>query len=417
METVLTDFNLTAADSEHIVDVFSEAMRRGNFDIQDWRNALKEAGSAAPLAGAKFEDVAASLEILGRAGIKGGEAGTALRNIFLGINSQLAKGAPLFEKYGIEVRKSDGTFKDFAGIIDAIKQRFKDLNPQQQTAFAQALVGKEAYSKLNQIIQKSPESFAGLAQEHENLSGVVEDASKKQLETVDGQLNRSKELINNFATDSEGTLSRWTANSIKFVNNAAEGWIIGFNAIGDVIDIATGKATADLRKFEAAARKAFDGVVQAATNGMNQVQSVVLNTTAKAQAWGLSLSRNLASGISKGNPGLESVARTTAGILAANLRHTTPKEGPLKDDNVWGAHFVSNLVKGIEMGMPSLNTVVGDLTSTLAVADVANNQPSSSVVNNNNSPTINVSARQANLDERGLGRMLERMRILNGGAF
>jgi TP901 family phage tail tape measure protein len=416
METVLNDFNKTAKDSTHITDVLIETMRQGNFDMQSWREAMKEAGSAAASANASFEDVATSLSVLGKAGITGGRAGTALRNIFLGINKELAKGAPLFQKYGIEVKNSDGTFKNFSEIISSIQERFKELNPQQKTAFEQALVGKEAYSALDTILQRSPESFSKLTQAMKESAGQTKAAGEAQLNTINGQLSRLKTLTSNWGKQIGDSLGGISVGILKFVNDTIE-------TIQKENEIFFSKASQKWEAFKSwlsgvwdsivqGAKTAWAKVTQAAEEAGRNVKTKFTNLLNEAKSWGSNLISNFAQGIRDGIDKAISAAKAVATAVANFLRSRSPtKLGPLSDSDKWMPNLMNMFAEGLETGIPKLEMAVGDVAATIATADT---MAASSVTNNN---TINVSSRQNTLDERGLGRMLERMRILNGGVI
>jgi TP901 family phage tail tape measure protein len=414
METVLNDFNKTAKDSVHITDVLIETMRQGNFDIQAWREAMKEAGSAASSANATFEDVATSLILLGKAGITGGRAGTALRNIFLGINKQIAKGAPLFKEYGIEIQNSDGTFKSFSRIISEVQEKFKTLTPQQKTAFEQALVGKEAYSALDTIINRAPESFDKLTASIKKSGDQTEKSAQAQLNTINGQVNRTKSLLNNLAQAVGGSFEGIATQVLKGVNVVLE-------VVTNVVKNRINTIKANFEALKTFLLRTWNSIVQGAQqawsrlsntigNLLNNIRNQFTRFVSGASRWGRDMVNNFSRGISSAWGSVTSKVRKLASTIASYLHFSSPDKGPLAEASKWMPDFMNLLAKGIEMGIPKLQMAVGDVSSTLAdVPGISNNN----TVNNN----VSVYPRHATLDARGLNRELERMRFLNGGAF
>ena len=78
------------------------------------------------------------------------------------------------------------------------------------------------------------------------------------------------------------------------------------------------------------------------------------NMSGRSFTWGSDMGFNLASGIRSTIGSVISAANAVASEIAARLKHTTPEEGPLADDDVWGAHLVENIASGMVAGAPAL---------------------------------------------------------------
>lgn len=397
METVLNDFNLTAKDSAHITDVLVKTMRQGNFGIEAWREAMKEAGSAAGAAQANFEAVAVSLVVLGKAGITGGRAGTALRNIFLGISGELAKGAPLFKKYGIAVKNSDGTLKNYAQIIAAVKEKFKQLTPQQQVAFEKALVGQQAFSALDTIINRSDDDFVGLINDMKTGSGEAAKSSEDMTNTISGQWDILTNKISNFVKSTDGTIAGLITGILKAFNVFVDG------IESDLTTIVNG-----FKDAWNSTAKGWDEFVNRLTSRWKSDWNSLVAT---ARTWGSNLIMNFVNGI-KNRIGLViNTVKAVAKKVKDYLGIFSPAEkGPLSTADKWMPNLMEMFTHGLEQGIPQLQTAVGDVAMSLAGGGES---PLAGSVTNN----VNVYPRQANLDARGLNRELERMRYLNGGMF
>lgn len=89
-----------------------------------------------------------------------------------------------------------------------------------------------------------------------------------------------------------------------------------------------------------------------------------------AYSAGLHLGENFASGVSAGAASAISAARSIADQVAAILKHSTPKEGPLKDDDVWGRHMVENIAIGMNRGIPALKNQALRVADTIATTSI-----------------------------------------------
>ena len=101
------------------------------------------------------------------------------------------------------------------------------------------------------------------------------------------------------------------------------------------------KFAAALQSSAGIARSAGLAVGQNAANGLNA-------SSAYASTSGMHFAQNFAAGINAGAAAAISAAQSLASKIKNILGHTTPKEGPMKDDDIWGKHFAENFATGID---------------------------------------------------------------------
>ncbi|ECO9574289.1 phage tail tape measure protein [Salmonella enterica] len=85
----LNQFGAGAEQADRYINVLAAGAKFGSSEIVDTAAAIKNGGVAAAQAGVRFEQLNAAIQVLAAREIKGGEAGTALRNVIL----NLEKGA------------------------------------------------------------------------------------------------------------------------------------------------------------------------------------------------------------------------------------------------------------------------------------------------------------------------------------
>ncbi|EEI7093624.1 phage tail tape measure protein [Salmonella enterica] len=85
----LNQFGAGAEQADRYINVLAAGAKFGSSEIVDTAAAIKNGGVAAAQAGVGFEQLNAAIQVLAAREIKGGEAGTALRNVIL----NLEKGA------------------------------------------------------------------------------------------------------------------------------------------------------------------------------------------------------------------------------------------------------------------------------------------------------------------------------------
>lgn len=89
------------------------------------------------------------------------------------------------------------------------------------------------------------------------------------------------------------------------------------------------------------ARSAGLAVGQNASHGLSMASSYAYTS-------GTHFTQNFANGINAGAPAAISAAKRLASSIKEIIGHTTPKKGPMKDDDVWGKHFAENFATGID---------------------------------------------------------------------
>lgn len=110
-------------------------------------------------------------------------------------------------------------------------------------------------------------------------------------------------------------------------------------------------AGANIGSQMASGMEAKNGSVSTASSNLGTAAKGSLSTVGdSAYSWGSHLGNNFAAGIRDSRQAAVSQAQATADAVARILKHSTPKEGPLKDDDVWGLHLAENFAEGIALG-------------------------------------------------------------------
>jgi len=86
--TSLNQFGASAGDAGRYINVLAAGAKYGASEIGDTTIALKNSAVSAAAAKVSFEETNAAIQALAASGIKGGEAGTALRNVLLKLETE-----------------------------------------------------------------------------------------------------------------------------------------------------------------------------------------------------------------------------------------------------------------------------------------------------------------------------------------
>lgn len=184
----LTAMGLKASDSAHFADVLATAASSSNTNVAMMGETFKYAAPVAGSLGYNIEDLAQAIGLMGNAGIKSSQAGTALRSILTRLASPPKDCAEAMEKYGISIKNSDGKMKSLMEVMENMRDSLQGLPEDEQAAAASALGGQEAMSGLLAIINASESDFNKLSKAIDNASGAAQDQADIMNDNLQGAL-------------------------------------------------------------------------------------------------------------------------------------------------------------------------------------------------------------------------------------
>lgn len=231
----LTAFGLSASDSGRFADVLAAASSNANTNVSMMGETFKY---AAPLAGAlgySIEDTAAAIGLMANAGIKGSQAGTALRSILTRMAKPTKESYAAMETLGVSLVDSEGNMKSFMDVIldlrDAFhndliisEEEFAEMLGELNTAleaseitskdyekslemlmeraygaegavmaeYAAMLGGQEAMSGLLAIVNASDEDFQKLTESIYGANGAAEEMAAIMQDNLQGDITIMK---------------------------------------------------------------------------------------------------------------------------------------------------------------------------------------------------------------------------------
>lgn len=191
----LTAFGLKASDTTHFVDVMAYAMAHSNTDVIQLGEAYKACASTATSLGYSVEETTAVLATMANAGVKGGEAGTALNAIFTRLATNTKKCGDELANYGVNIYDAQGNMQSLSSILTGIAGVWDDLTDQEQANLAKTIAGTNQYSKLQTIMAGCSEaaaeggqSFSDYTEALNNCAGSADKMAGTMLDNMNGRL-------------------------------------------------------------------------------------------------------------------------------------------------------------------------------------------------------------------------------------
>lgn len=194
---MLLHFGLSAKDSSHFVDVLAATSSSSNTNVAMMGETFKYAAPIAGTLGYSIEDTALAIGLMANAGIKGSQAGTALRSGLTRLASPTKEVEKGMEMLGLSIEDVQG--KPLDETLRIFRNSFKDLDGTQQAQAASLIFGKNAMSGMLGIIQASEGDYNKLSQAISGADGAALDMATTMQDNLGGDLEKLKSAAEELA--------------------------------------------------------------------------------------------------------------------------------------------------------------------------------------------------------------------------
>lgn len=195
----LTAFGLTAADSSKFADVLAAASANANTNVSLLGESFKYVAPVAGALGYTVEDISIGLGLMANAGIKGSQAGTALRASLTRLVNPTKDASAMMKKYGISLTDSNGNMLEFQDLMGTLRTKLGGLTEAQQAQVAATLFGQEAMSGMLAIINASEEDYQKLTEAIYGSEEAAQEMAEVMQDNLGGQLTILKSTIEGIA--------------------------------------------------------------------------------------------------------------------------------------------------------------------------------------------------------------------------
>lgn len=294
---------------------------------------------------------------------KGSSVGKSMKSLINQIRSSRGAAQKAGREIGIQVGKG------VQSSVGSVKGATAAVNTTIRTGVTQVRAQAGAARAAGAMISSS--IGAGIR----SNNGVVKSAVSQILATVKTLMTQTRSQVP--AARSAGlAVSNAVGAGIK---SGSAGVKSGVTAIVNAVK----SLPSQVRNQSSAARSAGSALGQSVASGLSGASGsarsagqTVANAAKgpleamrwKGRDWGQHLGQNFANGISDKRGAAIAAARATADAVAAILQHSTPKEGPLRDDDVWGAHLAENFARGIVAEIPAVRAAALSMARAAEVA-------------------------------------------------
>ncbi len=217
----LTAFGLQAKDSAHFADVLAKASSNSNTNVGMMGATFKY---VAPIAGSmkySIEDTAVAIGLMANAGIKGEQAGTALRAMLTRLVKPPKDAATALDKLDISAQNADGTMKPLSNVLKELREKFSKLNDSQKAEYASSIAGTEAMSGMLAIVNASDDDFQKLTESINNANGAAQEQAKIMEDNTKGAITEMNSALEAMFIEIQRSLAPTIKKFANFIKDLA----------------------------------------------------------------------------------------------------------------------------------------------------------------------------------------------------
>lgn len=186
---IMAAFGLGAADAEMVVNSLAQASATSSADMVSLGEGFGNVAGVANMFGMDVNQTAAALAILSENGIKGAEAGTALKSMLTNMARPTEQVQGLWTELGLSMYDTEGNMRDMPTVLSEMKTALENLPAAEQNRIMTQLAGTYGVTALNALlgatsIEEMQENMAGAAD-----ASTVADA---RMNTFSGSIDSLK---------------------------------------------------------------------------------------------------------------------------------------------------------------------------------------------------------------------------------
>lgn len=216
----LNAFGMSSEEAGRYADVIATATTKVTTNVAELTEAFLEAGTISNSFGINIEDTSIALGVLADNGIKGSKAGTAYKNMLLGLNAPTTQAKKVMDEYNLSVVKNADGNMDLIATLEDMRNKLKDVDNETKANILTTIVGREAYAGLNVLLNTSSERFEELGDAIYNSTGNASKMAELMLDNLQGQLTILKSSFEGLQLAIFDNIGGITKEGVTFINTS-----------------------------------------------------------------------------------------------------------------------------------------------------------------------------------------------------
>ncbi|MGL5507636.1 MAG: phage tail tape measure protein [Paraclostridium sp.] len=218
----LSALGLEAKDADRFVDVLAKTSQKSNTSVSQLGEGLLTVGGTAKILSGGVEEASTAIGILSDNGIKGSEAGTALRNVILSLSSPTDKAAKALKNLGVEAFDSEGNMRPLNETFKDLDGELSKLSDQEKTQVLSEIFNKVDLKSVNALLANSGERFDELSGYINDADGAASDMAETMNSGLNGQLTLLKSSLEGAAISIGEALIPVVEKMVEWIQKAVD---------------------------------------------------------------------------------------------------------------------------------------------------------------------------------------------------
>ena len=220
----LTAFGLEVKESTRLADVMAYAMSNSNTNVEQLGEAYKNSASTARAFGLSVEEATAWLSKMADAGVKGGEAGTALNSVLARLYGQNKIATDAMTAYGLSMYEANGKAKSFTQVMGEMQDAMTRMTEAEKNSFLRDVAGTNQLAAFTTMLAASADEVTHFTSELENATGTSERMAKTMTDNIDGLQKAIGSKFESIQLSLFSVFEPLISGILKLFNSVANWW-------------------------------------------------------------------------------------------------------------------------------------------------------------------------------------------------
>lgn len=227
---ILTQFNLTADQMDRVGDTLTAAFTRTNTDLRALGETMKYTGPVAAKLGISLEEAAAMAGMLANNGLRGSDAGTAMRASLSRLASPPKAAADALKELGVSVADARGKMRPMEDVLLDLYKATQKYGQVDQVSFFKDIAGEEAFVGLQTLVaaagsgelQKLTRELQGARGEADRVAKVMADNLDGDLKNLDSAWEGHRIRISDLVDGPLRSVTQWLTRVLEKITSLAQ---------------------------------------------------------------------------------------------------------------------------------------------------------------------------------------------------
>ncbi|EKB0212600.1 phage tail tape measure protein [Escherichia coli] len=227
---ILTQFNLTADQMDRVGDTLTAAFTRTNTDLRALGETMKYTGPVAAKLGISLEEAAAMAGMLANNGLRGSDAGTAMRASLSRLASPPKAAADALKELGVSVADARGKMRPMEDVLLDLYKATQKYGQVDQVSFFKDIAGEEAFVGLQTLVaaagsgelQKLTRELQGVRGEADRVAKVMADNLDGDLKNLDSAWEGLRIRISDLVDGPLRSVTQWLTRVLEKITSLAQ---------------------------------------------------------------------------------------------------------------------------------------------------------------------------------------------------